>query len=258
MANIVFKSLFQIQVLLQDYSEVLLNDIEIYPTAETQEKFDNYRLKFTTYNDAIFVFTEIVKTNKSETRITLPPDLKFEFRLKFKNEKFKNNYSNLSNYNLESNVFYFDNKTGFKNGTNLFLFSDYSAYNAANAYEKGYLVTNSGNLFFAQQYNDSASPKSTSNATFWKPIVNNSYLSQGNLVTRISLATTVDEVTYTNIENNEFGKIIIYNSGISSDFAITTPVDASTPDDIAAGRTIMGTLPNEKKFILQFKNYKNS
>lgn len=258
MTNITYRILFEIQVLLQDYSEVLLNDIEVIPSEPTVKILSNYRLKYTWDNNAIYVHSEIVTTNKNETRIKLPSELEFEFNMKFKNSKFQSFYSNLSQFDLENNVFLFDNKTGIKDGSDLYISTDFNAYSNANTYKKGYLTTHSGNLFLCLQSNDASNPKPTSDVAFWAPLTNRKFISQSNLVPRNSLATVVDGITYPNIEKDEFAKIRIYNTGISADYEITTPVDASTADDIAAGRTIMGTLPNKKKFILQFKNYKNS
>lgn len=244
-----YKILFQVKVLLQDYSEVLLNDIEVIPAGDTQKIIDNYRLKLITREDTFYVFSEIVTTNKNETKITLPDDLKFEFNFKFRNTKFKDFYSNLSKYNLESGALLFDNVNGVKSGTDLFLTSAYQTYSNTKTYEKGYLVKQGGTLFMAVDHNDAAAPKDTSNTSFWKSVGNKPYVSQENLA---------DRNTLKDIEKNEFARVSIYNQGVSADFAITSPVDISSPEDVAAGRTLMGTLPKSKNFIIQFKNYKIS
>lgn len=249
MLSLKYKILFQVKVVLQDYSEALLNDIEVIPAGDTQKIIDNYRLKLITREDTFYVFSEIVTTNKNETRITLPADLKFEFNFKFRNTKFKDFYSNLSKYNLETGALLFDNVNGVKSGTDLFLTSQYKTYSNTKTYEKGYLVKQGTSLFMAVDHNDAGSPKDTTNSAFWKSVGNKQYASQENLADRSTLA---------NIEKNEFARVTIYNQGVSADFAITAPVDISLPEDVAAGRTLMGTLPESKTFIIQFKNYKIS
>lgn len=185
--TIKYAVLFNLSVQLQNYTDIALNDIRIVPDEGTDILFNNLGILFKPQND---VYTALVEVHgsgafSSFTRVMIPDDAVFTFHLTLRNTAFQNSRSNLSAYDLDTNIFEFSNSTHHWESGKSYLTKEIPAYSSADTYSKGYLSKQGGNLYLALQTNGPGNVHDVLQAAYWKQIAAAPYVSQADLRTRI-------------------------------------------------------------------------
>jgi hypothetical protein len=235
-----YEVLFSIEILLDGYGDIHENDVAIYSDSETMTLLPNQRILDKNQKNLFNILVEVLPTgNAKDTMVTkLNDNVVFTFYLKFKHEQFQNFYSNLTNYDLEQNIFTFSNKVVSKKGTVLHLTKSLPTYDGAVTYSAGYIVHEAGKNY---QSIVSHTNKPLSDTNFWNEIADDFFVSQNDLVPRSTVSA--------DIPRNVFGIVQISNvHTLNADYLL---IDRTN-------RTVNGVntpiqIPRKKKFTIQFK-----
>lgn len=184
--TIKYAVLFNLSVQLQGYKDVALNDILIVPDQATGALFNDLRILFKSQNDSYTALVEVGSTGvfKDCTLINIPDTVVFSFYLTFKNPSFQTGRSNLSSYNLEASLLALTNATHHRVSGMSYLTKEVPAYNAAEAYRKGYFSSQSGHTYLALQDSGPGNVHDVLQNTYWKQITGVPYAGQQDLRTR--------------------------------------------------------------------------
>lgn len=238
--HIKYEVLFSIEILIEGYEDIHENDISIYSDVESQSIIPKQRMLEKGQNNIFNILVEVLPTGDAKDTIVtkIDGDKALTFYLKFKHERFQNFYSNLSNFDLEKNIFSFSNQVVSKKGTVLHLTKSLATYNALTNYSKGFLVQESGKNY---QAIDNHTNQPTSDTNFWKEIADDYFVSQNDLVLRSAVSA--------DIPRNVFGIVEISNDNtLNTDYLL---IDRT--HKVVEGVNTSVQIPNKKKFTIQFK-----
>ena len=191
-----YAKLFSIEFLHNAYRDVddILRDINIMPDQDTYRILNGRRLFYKFERNTLFCFVQTrasVDTLGGTLNVTTEnkPLIQFDeseflsFIITLNSGNFLNS-SNLRLYNLNQKTFRFGNDSGNKQNTEFYLSKKIPAYDAAQSYIPGMLVTDATlHTFEAILNNGPANVHNTTENQFWKAIAEtDQYVNQADLI----------------------------------------------------------------------------
>lgn len=213
--TVAYKVLFSLQVELAG-GDLVGSNITILPDPETVDLYAKYRIlgKKQKATTVILIETIFDGVDKGKPEVPLQNNELFRFQIKL-NRSFLQE-THLASYDFTESVLYASNTANNVVNTNLLLSLPLPLYNAANTYEKGYLVRSGSKYYKAIQPSNAGNQHAVTETDFWKEI-DTGFISQADLRTRASLTQPTDLDTMIVVE-------LFHNAALPADYTL---LDAS-------------------------------
>ena len=210
--KIAYKVLFSLQVEVAGYNDLASSNITIIPDPATLEIYAKYKIlsKKQKGTTVILIKTVPEGVDRGKPEIELQNNQLFRFQVKIAPSFLGETH--LASYNFTESVLYTSNTGNNIVNTNLLLSLPLPLYNAANTYEKGYIVQSGSKYYKAIQASDAGNQHAVTETDFWKEM-DNGFISQADLRTRASLSQPTDLDTMIVVE-------LLHNAAIPADYKL--------------------------------------
>lgn len=188
-----YRILFEIRIEVESIHTDTNQFIKIVPDPSTQPLLAQYHIltKQQRNGHVFLIETEPSGPEEETPRIELEVDEVFRFQIKF-NDRERFEATHLRSYDWTNDILLVTNEANHVSGSEVLLSLPLPAYNNADEYLPGFLVTSGGNSFKALQASNNADPHLVSETDYWKQVADATAISQANLQPRSSLTFPVD------------------------------------------------------------------
>lgn len=241
-----YTKLFSIEFLHESYGDQndILNDVRIFPIPPCSQLMNGYRIFQKRDRNILHYFVQTKAaigetegtlniTTENKPLITFDEETVLNFKIQIKSQRFLDT-SNLRRIVRDGKLYHFGNDGGNKHNVLFFLSKPIPAYNSANEYQVGMLVTDTfDHTFEALQESGPADPHNTTETGFWMDITDFvQYVNQ-------------EDLTPDSDQTGGFGSIgISFDKDLPDDFSLLKKSNDPEEDN-----TILG-----KEYIIHFKD----
>lgn len=190
--KIAYRILFTLQLELDGYSGDLNQLVSIVPDAATRDLFAWHQVLPRKQRGAYIALIEVVPEGIDQGRpeVGLKEQTLFRFQVRFDNALLSR--CHLSSYDFLNSVLCVSNDVNHPVASQLMLTRQLPDYNSGDTYKKGYLVKSAGSYYKAIKESNAVTPRGVADIDYWKPLVNDGYISQADLRNRALLSEAAD------------------------------------------------------------------
>jgi hypothetical protein len=188
-----YRILFELRIEIEGATADTNQFIKVQPDLVTQALLKEYHIltKQQKNGNVFLIETVPAGADEEEPKIELEADEVFRFHVKFKDIG-KFDATHLRAYDWANDILVVTNEANHVAGAEILLSLPQVAYNSANEYLPGFVVTSGGNSFKALQASNNADQHPVTETDFWKPLTDSTAISQADLQPRSSLAFPTD------------------------------------------------------------------